>query len=306
MASRRRAWLTLQRAAVAVLGAALVAFAVAPEVSLPLFWSGVLPLLPLTFLIHPGLWRNVCPLATLGMGPDDLRSGPVDEAGARAVLVLLLLVPLRPLGLETSALASGGLLLAATAAAFAGRSRARKAGFCNSWCPILPVERLYGQLPLTEVENPRCPECTVCTPRGCLDLSIDSAAAQMLGRGRRGHGWLFSGLGGFAAAFPGVVIAFFALPPDPGALRAYGQVIGAGAASWGLCAALVRLLGLPWRIALPTLAALAAGPYAWFALGDVAVTWGVPGAAPWAGLTGATFVTLWWTRAMRRRVAPLA
>ena len=45
---------------------------------------------------------------------------------------------------------------AGLAAWMLGRRGERKAGFCNALCPILPVERLYGQAPLVAAGNPRC------------------------------------------------------------------------------------------------------------------------------------------------------
>lgn len=272
----------------------------APERVLPLFWSGVVPLLPVLFLLNPGLWRNVCPLATLGMGPDDGAPGAAERTLSRACLLLLVLLPLRPLGLEGSALASTGLLAAAGAGAVLGRGRARKAGFCNTWCPVLPVERLYGQRPLLSLENPRCPTCTLCTPRGCLDLSPRAASAQLLGPGRRSSAWLTSSLGAFAAAFPGVVLAFFLLPPDPGVARAYGQVALGGGVSWAVLGGAVALGGVGWRLAFPTLGALAAGPYLWFALPGVAVAWGVPWAADGLRYAGVALVAVWWIQALRQ------
>ncbi len=296
-----RGWRFAQRAAVVALAVVGVLVVVAPDPVLDLFWSGVVPLLPVLFLVHPGLWRNVCPLATLGMGPEREDASPAVDSAARACALLLLLIPLRPLGLDGSALASAGLLVAATAGALAGRRRPRKAGFCNSWCPILPVERLYGQRPLIQLSNPRCPSCTVCTPRGCLDLSPDAASAQLLGPGRRGWRWLLTPLGAFAAAFPGVVTTFFLLPAEPGALEAYGRILAGGAVSWVVLSAAIRVSGASWRTAFPALGALAAGPYLWFALPGVAQAWGLGVSPPLAGSLGVLLVAGWWVHAWRTR-----
>lgn len=268
-------------------------------------WSGVVPLLPVLFLLHPGLWRNVCPLATLGMGPE-AGEGAVGDGVGWACLLLLVLLPLRPLGLDGSGAASAGLLLAVAGGAAAGRRRPRKAGFCNRWCPLLPVERLYGQRPLLELSNPRCPRCTLCTPRGCLDLSPRAATAQLLGADRRTHRWLLTPLGAFAAAFPGVVLAFFLLPAEPAVARAYGQVALGGAASWGLVGAALRITRAGWQEAFPALGALSAALYLGFALPGAAGAWGVPEAAPWAGGAGVALAAAWGIRALRsaRPAAP--
>lgn len=296
--SRTGRWRALQALTLAGFAAVLGACALYPERTLPFLWSGVMPLLPALFLVHPGLWRNVCPLASLGMGAAGRGALPRTPSVVVPVVALLLLIPLRRLGLEESAAASGGLLAAAACAALVGRVRPRKAGFCNRWCPILPVERLYGQHPLLAVGNPRCPTCTGCTPRGCLDLSPRAAAAQQLGPGRRGHGWLSSGLGAFAAAFPGVVAGFFLLPEDPGVWEAYGVTAAWGLTSWMAAATVVLLTGAGWRKALPTLAALAAAVFFWFALPGVAAAWRVPGAALLLRAGGLALAAYWGFRAV--------
>ena len=38
-----------------------LAFA-APDIGTVLFWQIIVPLLPLLFVLAPGVWRNVCPL----------------------------------------------------------------------------------------------------------------------------------------------------------------------------------------------------------------------------------------------------
>ena len=42
---------------------------VRPEVGLTLFWSLIIPMVPLLFFIAPGLWRNICPLAAFNQTP---------------------------------------------------------------------------------------------------------------------------------------------------------------------------------------------------------------------------------------------
>src|SRR5579872_225617 len=42
---------------------------VAPRLALTLFWDLFVPLAPLVFLVAPGLWRNVCPMAALNQIP---------------------------------------------------------------------------------------------------------------------------------------------------------------------------------------------------------------------------------------------
>lgn len=281
-------WTLVQRAAVVVLVSLPVAFLAAPEVVLSRFWSGVVPLLPVLFLINPALWRNVCPLATAGTGPDrpGRAAGPAPFGESRAtelgLVILLLLIPLRPVGLEESALASSGLVLLLAGGALVGRRSPRKGGFCNGWCPVLAVERLYGQVHLLPVANARCPECTTCTPDGCIDLSVRAAQAQLLGPGRSSREWLLSPWGMFMAAFPGVIVTFFlmdALPAAGGSnpsplVQAYGWTIWGGASSWVAAWLILRATRVPWRVATLLLGGLSAALFLWFALPGVAAAWG--------------------------------
>ena len=61
-------WRVARAVAIGTFATLIPALALGSD-SLPrLLWQGVVPLLPLVFLVHPGIWRNVCPLATLGTG----------------------------------------------------------------------------------------------------------------------------------------------------------------------------------------------------------------------------------------------
>ena len=108
-----------------------------------------------------------------------------------------------------------------------------KAGFCNAICPVLPVERLYGQSPLVRIGNPRCSSCTACAP-ACIDRSPVRAPRQALGAAASRRFWTFSAFGGFAAAFPGFVLGYFTsvdgeLSTAP---LVYAEVLGWAALSW--------------------------------------------------------------------------
>jgi hypothetical protein len=37
-----------------------------------------------------------------------------------------------------------------------------KSGWCSSICPLLPVQRIYGQTPFLLVANTHCPPCVGC------------------------------------------------------------------------------------------------------------------------------------------------
>src|SRR5262245_10657074 len=53
---------------VGALGMVAVLF-VAPDIGLFLLWQLLIPLIPLMFVVAPGLWRNLCPLAALNQAP---------------------------------------------------------------------------------------------------------------------------------------------------------------------------------------------------------------------------------------------
>lgn len=203
----------------AILLAGLVAL---PETTLNLLWNVTIPVLPAVFLVSPLLWRNVCPLATLNkvtgdrIGKRQLSPGAATVAGGIGILLLFLLVPARRFLFNTDGFALLVTIVAvALLAILAGTLYSAKAGFCNSICPVLPVERLYGQRPLASVPNARCFPCTVCTGRGCVDLSPTKSIAQTLGSARRTPRWILTPFGAFAASFPGFVLGYFTTADGP-------------------------------------------------------------------------------------------
>lgn len=280
-----------------------------PEPSMSLFWNVVLPLLPLSFLATPVLWRAVCPLATLNMlgnRPGGRRlPGQVSRwAGLPSMLTLALLVPMRHLAFNTHPLALAGLVVVSGVAAVAlGIRYDARAGFCNLVCPVLPVERLYGQHPVSDLGNPRCASCSVCTPRGCPDLALDKALPQLMGPARKGPAWLLTATGGFACAFPGFIIAYFTVPEAwrGSALALYGWIGGGLLLSLGLGVATLGALRVRSTVALPVLGALSAGAYFWFAVRGTLTTLGVASpVALAAGRVTLLAVVAWWlVRALR-------
>ncbi len=333
-------WRLAQAAALLGLLGAVVALVAAPSLGLRVVWSAAVPVLPAVFLLSPALWRNVCPLATLGTGRPPatplttsewrarlmatstlpvggpMAPGPVpgsralptvhasaDQRGRRSVIaranaigivLLVALLPARRLLLNDSALATLALVAAAGVAAWTlGRRGERKAGFCNALCPVLPVERLYGQAPLVAPDNPRCAPCTVCTTRGCLDLAGRKAVAQVLGPGRRSRAWLREPFGAFAAAFPGLVLAYGLAPALAGnAAETVALFLALAASSWlAVLAAAVR--GLPSSVLVPACAAVAAATYYWFVGPDLGRAWGMPTLGEAVRVAGLGVVGLW-------------
>ena len=66
---------------IATLAIAAILF-VRPQLGLLLFWKVAVPLLPAVFLLAPGLWRNLCPLAASNQTPR--RAGRTTQREAHA------------------------------------------------------------------------------------------------------------------------------------------------------------------------------------------------------------------------------
>lgn len=281
---------------------------VAPEGSLKIWWGGVVPVLPALFLVAPKAWRNVCPVAALEIAAGR-RSGRVLDAadsvrmGGLGAVLFASMVPARPLLLDHHAPALAGLLAAvALVAVLRGRTHAVRAGFCNAFCPLGPLERLYGQRAMIDVAPTHCPSCSACTRRGCLDVAGDKAFRQLVGAPRRAS-WLKRPQGVLAAAMPGFVIGYAAIGAVPTWSRAYAAVALGGLVSVALTATAAFLVRESSRRVPPVLAALSAlGFYQLVAPASVA-GWDVPwldASVRWAG----TAVVVVWAARTGRRTAP--
>jgi len=192
----------------------VVIAAIRPSLGLRLFWGLYVPLLPLVFLAVPGFWRNICPMAAVGQLPARFsfsrglrlpasvqRKAPFISAG-----LFLLVVPLRHLLLDQSGIALAVFLLICLALSFVGGVLfSGKSGWCSQFCPMLQVERLYGQSPLRVVQNSHCRPCVGCTSN-CYDLRPATATLADLyrdsGHSGRPRAW-------FAGAMPWLIVAFF-------------------------------------------------------------------------------------------------
>jgi nitrite reductase (NADH) large subunit len=301
-------WRAAQWVGVAATAALLAGLFVQPDLALDILWNVLIPLVPASLLISPAIWRNVCPLATLNTvsngiaGKRPLAAAMIPRVGLVGIVLLVLMVPARRFVFNTD-----GVVLALTIAAVAvlavalGAMFDLKAGFCNAICPVLPVERLYGQHPLVQIGNPRCLPCTMCTSRGCIDLNPGKSIAQTLGAARRSRAWLTSGYGVFAAAFPGFVVGYYTTQDGPWA--AAGSVY-LHVALWALGSYLAAVI-LVWLFkasaarATVVLAAAAAGLYYWFAAQTITTAFAIEGAATVAiRAVALALVVVWLWRAV--------
>lgn len=141
-----------------------------PALGLELVWWGGGLSLPLLVVLLPGIWRNLCPLASLAEAAGRVADSPEDRPPAPTLLflpvsgvLLAALLAARPLYLEGApralflTLVSLGLM-----AAWAGSRYPGKSGWCGSLCPGFALERLLGSMPLCPVPNTRCATCCEC------------------------------------------------------------------------------------------------------------------------------------------------
>ena len=278
-------WLAAQWAGVVITLVLLAGLVVRPEQSLNILWNLLIPLVPASLLVAPMLWRNVCPLATLNLVSNrsgstaKLSNGWLPRAGLVGMLLLVLLVPARRFVFNTD-----GTILAITIAAVAvlalcmGLFFDAKAGFCNSICPVLPVERLYGQNPLLRLSNPRCTPCTMCTSKGCIDLAPQQSIAATLGAARGSSHWLLGGYGVFAAAFPGFIVGYGTLVDGPlnSAGSVYLHILLWCLGSYLVVAAATVALRLSAAVAMVVLGTAAAGLYYWYAAATITAAFDLP------------------------------
>jgi hypothetical protein len=296
-------WRSAQIVVLIATVALLAALITAPSTGLTLLWDVAVPLLPAVFLIQPGIWRNICPLATLSMLPNRPRGGlilngrGIPVAGTLGMVLLLLMVPARRFLFNTDGAALAVTIVGvAVLAMMLGSIFDKKAGFCSGICPVLPVERLYGQSPFLTVANARCHPCTMCTTRGCLDIAGSKSIAQTMGPERKSHAWLYTGFGIFAASFPGFVVGYNLTQDGPlsSALLVYGTVLASAGVSWSLTQAIVLIFGIGSATALRGLALLSLGLYYWFAADTVTTHLALPDWTPATIRTAAFLLLGWW------------
>ena len=202
--------------AIVWLGALVVAglLIATPDLGLKVMWKGVIPSLPLLFMVAPGVWRNICPLATSNQTPRLLgitkglnppkwlkEYGYVIATGSFVGFVIL-----RKIGLDDNGPLSALLLLGAMAGAFAGGMVLKgKSGWCSSICPLLPVQRIYGQTPFALVGNNHCQPCVGCA-KSCYDFNPRAAYLADL---NDADGYWSGYRKFFVGAFPGLILGFF-------------------------------------------------------------------------------------------------
>ena len=253
--------------------------ALRPDLGLPVFWGLTVPALPLVFMFAPGLWRNICPLATSNQTPRRsrfLRAATQRTLSQRiaypiGVALLIAAVIGRRLLFNVSGVATAALIVGAMLAAFVGGLLFKgKSGWCSSICPLLPVQRLYGQTPFVRIANTQCEPCVGCT-KNCYDFNPGAAylADQYDPDPAHRNVRRF-----FAGVFPGLVLGYYLVPPVAaiGALSVVLQMLTYMAGSLTLFT-LVDLLVGKTRNGVPVaFGAVAFSIYYWYATPIVSQT----------------------------------
>ncbi len=270
-------WLARGAVLLAALGLSLLLI-LQPALGLKLFWGLAIPVVPALLVVAPGLWRQVCPMATLNQLPRltgfgrarDLPAGLKTWAFAISVGLFLAAVSLRAPLLNHSGVLVGLGVLGALLLAFAGGVVFKgRSGWCGTFCPLAPVQRTYGQAPLLVVKNGYCNPCVGCQ-KSCYDFNPRAAVFSDVYDEDPRHAAqrrLFMGL------LPGLILGYFLLGPVPahGALAYLAMLAAACCASAGAYGLAVAFFPAnPYRVAL-AFGGLALSAFYWFA-GPIVVT----------------------------------
>jgi len=271
-----RAPLALWWAARVVALAAAVALAVLlivdPALGLRLFWGLAIPLVPALLVVAPGLWRQVCPMATMNQiprlagwqRPVDLPAWAKAWAFAIAVALFIGAVSLRvPLLNHAGPVVGAGLFVVLALALAGGFAFKGRSGWCGTFCPLAPIQRTYGQAPLFVVKNGYCEPCVGCQ-KSCYDFNPRAAVFSDVYDEDPRHA---AQRQQFFGLLPGLVLGYFLQGPDP----AYGTgtylaiLLASVCASAGLFAlARAFVPASAYRVAL-VFSVLALASFYWFA-----------------------------------------
>jgi NADPH-dependent 2,4-dienoyl-CoA reductase/sulfur reductase-like enzyme/ferredoxin len=315
------AWHALRVLSVAAAVGIAALLVLRPEQGLFLLWKLVIPIVPAIFLVAPGLWRNVCPLAALNQLPRlaGFTKGLAHTPAIReysfvvGIVAFFALVSARKFLFNDDGLATAVLIGGALGLAFLGGVVFKgKSGWCSSVCPMLPVQRLYGQTPFVTVPNAHCKPCVGCT-KNCYDFNPRVAyLADQYDDDRRYVGYRRF----FAAVFPGFVAAFY-LVPDPPAVtvqRMYFEFAAYMAVSLAAFTTLETFAKVRANTLTALFAVIAFNVYYWFAaetfVGAVSQIVQAPAAPLWVWVIrgAAIAVTAVWlmrTLAVERRFVRL-
>jgi len=270
-----------------------------PAIGLAIMWNVLIPIAPALLVMAPGLWRNICPMATFSLLPQSLgfsRKRLLSHQwagllGLMSVAALFLIVPLRHISLNTNGpMTALMLMFAAGIAVSMGFVFEWRSGWCTSLCPFHPVEKLYGFSPPITVKNMRCDSCGKCTAP-CPD-STRSMTPVITGPSPLAR-WVGHGLTG---GFVGFIFGWYQTPDFHGRIGAaeiiagYLWPLGCAAVSLAIYAASRKWLcrsKSAHNTLVRVFAAAAVSTYYWYRIPALAGFGPYPGDGLLYDLTGA-------------------
>ncbi len=189
--------------------AGLVVLGFVSAVQPRIFWTMLLPLLPMSIvLMGYGRWRRICPLAFFGDIGRRFNRGKQRRVPrwferwffGVAFAALLAMLVLRLVATNGDGRWLAGLLVILAIAALLTNTVFTGKTWCNFACPVSFVERLYTEpRSLRVTPNSQCTRCTACKS-SCPDIDPENAYWRDLTTpGRRMATY----------AFPGLVLAFY-------------------------------------------------------------------------------------------------
>jgi len=147
------------------------------DMGLLIFWHILIALVPAVIIFVPGLWRNICPMATTASITSaltpykkiQLSVTTQHRLAVAATVCLLLIVPLRHFIFDHFSTATASMLAIAGGLAVIGSLLFYdKSAWCAGLCPIHPVEKFYGIAPTASFHNAQCSSCSRCV-KTCPD-----------------------------------------------------------------------------------------------------------------------------------------
>ncbi len=223
------AWHVVRVLSVGITLGVCIILLIRPAVGLTLLWGLIVPTLPLVFFLAPGFWRNACPLAAMNQTPRLFGLTQGFEAPkwfkeygyVISIALFMVIVSSRKIIFNSNGPVLALLIILILGTAFVmGVFFKGKSGWCSSVCPLLPVQRVYGQTPFVKIPNSHCQPCVGCT-KNCYDFNPHVAyLADLYDKDRYfGNYRKF-----FVGLFPGFILAFYTLPnpPEISALAMYG------------------------------------------------------------------------------------
>ena len=320
------AWRVAQLAVWVVGAGILMALLFFPVVGIDAFWNVLIPVAPALLAFAPGVWRNICPLASTALMPRHFGLSKRGRLSAEAqaaltltgIVTLLLVVPMRHVVLDLNGPATALTIIAlAIVGVFMGLRYEWKSGWCSSLCPVHPVEKLYGSEALYSPPNAHCDMCHRCvTPCPDSTPGMHPLAARKYTTQRLGGTLL---VGGFA----GYIWGWFQVPDFAGTEGFSHLGLAYGMPFLGLALTLLLYVALRSvlaerheRVLILSFAAAALAAYYWFRLpmlfgfgphpGDgmlVDLRGTLPGWFPWVSRLATTGLFAWWlvSRASGRR-----